>query len=509
MDRVNGLDWVDIGGGRRGFRSQNKLAGVSGTEVAASWLNNVQEEILKVIEASGQDPSAVDDAQLWKALQILAGSSRAFRPVVSVTTTAPPGGPVAGDAYVVPAGATGAWDGHEQEIAEWRNGGWLFVDMPDGHAVAVPSGRVYVKVAGSYVEQIALDAQSGGWVYAADSGVANALVVTLSPVPTALVAGMALRIKAAASNSGAATLNVNGLGAKSITRRDGAVLLDSDIVAGAIQDYVYDGAKFQLVGAAGKPNVTRNLDIYVNGAIGNDANDGASNTAGHAMATIQGAVNRAFSYPPSQYTITIRVADGTYNETVSTPVYSGPNLVITGNAVTPSNVVVNGGTGKCFVAQGPNTLTVNNLKVQNSAGGADQYGFYATSGATLFTSNTVSGAVQGYVFCGSGGTMVPGSHTFSGNCAGYFYAAIGGQVLLGTGATYTISTPITVSSATAQASQAGVLKAATPAPTFTGSNTTGPRYIAALCGIIYTQGGGAGFFPGSVAGSVNTGGQYA
>jgi hypothetical protein len=43
--------------------------------------------------------------------------------------------------------------------------------------------------------------------------------------------------------------------------------------------------------------------------------------------------------------------------------------------------------------------------------------------------------------------------------------------------------------------------------TFTGS-ATGPRYDAHLNGVIFTNNKGANYFPGSVAGSTSTGGQY-
>jgi len=33
---------------------------------------------------------------------------------------APPGSPAAGDRYIVAAGASGAWAGHESEIAAWQ-----------------------------------------------------------------------------------------------------------------------------------------------------------------------------------------------------------------------------------------------------------------------------------------------------------------------------------------------------------------------------------------------------
>jgi hypothetical protein len=51
----------------------------------------------------------------------------------------------------------------------------------------------------------------------------------------------------------------------------------------------------------------------------------------------------------------------------------------------------------------------------------------------------------------------------------------------------------------------GVVEAQTAS--FSGS-ATGSRYDAFGCGVIYTNGGGSSFFPGSSAGSTATGGQY-
>ena len=47
--------------------------------------------------------------------------------VLSRTTTAPPGSPADGDAYIVAAGATGAWAGHDDEIAYWFQSAWNFL----------------------------------------------------------------------------------------------------------------------------------------------------------------------------------------------------------------------------------------------------------------------------------------------------------------------------------------------------------------------------------------------
>lgn len=70
MDRINGAGTIDIGGGRRGFRDENLGAGVEGTELAALWLNMVQEEILKVMEEAGLPPDAANWTQLNEAIGI-------------------------------------------------------------------------------------------------------------------------------------------------------------------------------------------------------------------------------------------------------------------------------------------------------------------------------------------------------------------------------------------------------------------------------------------------------
>ncbi|SIQ23661.1 hypothetical protein SAMN05880590_102728 [Rhizobium sp. RU35A] len=64
MDRINGADTIDIGSGRRGFRDENLVAGQSGTEVTAAFLNSLQEEIMAVIEASG----LAADSATWQQL---------------------------------------------------------------------------------------------------------------------------------------------------------------------------------------------------------------------------------------------------------------------------------------------------------------------------------------------------------------------------------------------------------------------------------------------------------
>jgi hypothetical protein len=85
--------------------------------------------------------------------------------------------------------------------------------------------------------------------YAADSGVANAYVVTLSPPVTAITAGMPIRVKIGNTNTGASTLNF-GAGALSIINPDGTALGASSIVAGGIYEFVPDGSGHVILTSA-------------------------------------------------------------------------------------------------------------------------------------------------------------------------------------------------------------------------------------------------------------------
>ncbi len=58
---------------------------------------------------------------------------------------------------------------------------------------------------------------------------------------------MSLIVKIGTTNTTAATLNVNSLGAKSITRQDGSTLVAGDLVTGTEYVFVYDGTNFQRI----------------------------------------------------------------------------------------------------------------------------------------------------------------------------------------------------------------------------------------------------------------------
>ncbi len=80
-----------------------------------------------------------------------------------------------------------------------------------------------------------------------DGGSANALTVQL-PVPvTAYAPGLHVMVKAAASNSGPATIDVNGLGPIAIKKNGNQDCASGDIQSNLILSLLFDGTNFQVL----------------------------------------------------------------------------------------------------------------------------------------------------------------------------------------------------------------------------------------------------------------------
>jgi len=97
----------------------------------------------------------------------------------------------------------------------------------------------------NYVDQINQE-----YTYAAASGT-NTITMSLAIAPSAYAAGQKFCFKAASTNTGSATLNVNSLGAKTIKKKDNstgtiAVLAAGDIIGGGIYTVFYDGTDMIL-----------------------------------------------------------------------------------------------------------------------------------------------------------------------------------------------------------------------------------------------------------------------
>jgi hypothetical protein len=402
------------------------------------------------------------------------------------------------------------------QVAPTADAGWtgIYTVTVANGAATITSGNINIITTAPFIPvtlpNVPIVSQSGVWTSADDTGTINNIVATLSPVPTQYTKGMRVTLKMANAPTGATLINLNVLGNKSVVKGGGVGLSGGEWAVNDEVTFTYDGTKFQVaalpVGVVQK--LTANKTLFVNGAIGNDANDGTANDAAHALATPQAAVNIAFNYAPSQFAITIQILAGTYGPAV-TPLYAGPNIII--NGASESTVLLDGSTtGPAIAVQGPNTMTIQNLRGQNSAPAGQSPIFLAAAGATMSNFNTGSNGTNNAVIQAFGGTFIVGSHTFRGNCGQLFLGNIGGHIQFQQSAVLTIANAITVSSSSAAAQDDGSIGVPTPlSPTFVNpGNVTGTRFSATTNGVINTSGNGINYFPGTVAGGTSSGGQY-
>lgn len=107
--------------------------------------------------------------------------------------------------------------------------------------------------------------------YAADAGANDTYAVTITPAPTAYTTGMVIVFKANTVNTGACTINVNSLGAKSLKMNKDLDPVDGYIKAGADVMAVYDGTNFQILSVSGKPSISQTGgEVYAASTSGND-----------------------------------------------------------------------------------------------------------------------------------------------------------------------------------------------------------------------------------------------
>ena len=125
--------------------------------------------------------------------------------------------------------------------------------------------------------------QTSSDIYVVDTGTANTYVCTYSPAITALVDGMILSFRAITANTGASTLNVNGLGAKAIVGAAHSALQGGEIAAGSYCDVKYSSSLTSFVlmmasGAAEQVSAPTQSLHAVNKAYATNASNLASGT---------------------------------------------------------------------------------------------------------------------------------------------------------------------------------------------------------------------------------------
>jgi hypothetical protein len=253
--------------------------------------------------------------------------------------------------------------------------------------------------------------------------------------------------------------------------------------------------------------LTSNLALYVS-ATGSDSNNGL--TSGTAFATLQKAYSVLVqNYDlAGQYTATINIGAGTF------PALNAFGPVVGQNGT--AAVILNGAGSTTIISTsttGTNAISVTGgagFQIQNLAlttSGSALNGLYVANGGSVLVGAgiTFNGEVNAHMYCVSAGYIgITANYTIAGSANTHVTSA-GGQISFSTGLTITATGSPTFSGGFISANYAGFIAAA--GLTFSGT-VSGPRYTAAANGVIYTNGGGASYFPGSTTGSTATGGQY-
>ena len=108
----------------------------------------------------------------------------------------------------------------------------------------------------------AVKAAYGPWFYCTDGGTANAHSLTAAAsattLPTTLVAGQEFAYTAAATNTGAVTVAISGIGGTvALTKNGSTALTAGDVRSGQLVWVRYDGTRMQLATPNGQPRLDR------------------------------------------------------------------------------------------------------------------------------------------------------------------------------------------------------------------------------------------------------------
>lgn len=242
-------------------------------------------------------------------------------------------------------------------------------------------------------------------------------------------------------------------------------------------------------------------------ATGNNSNDGKSTGRAGALLTIQKGIDLAAAIDGGIYSIAIQLASSRYLENPLLKDMMGSGSIgITGDAATPSNVIIDGGINKSTTGS---LYTVNGVTVIK-ASGSSSVAFTSKFGAVITILNIVFSTGFAYHMAASegGSIRIAGSYTIAGNCNYHMQAFSFGRITLVAASSVTLTGTPAWGFAMASAPVTGQIDINSTVCTYSGA-ATGKRYEAALNSVINTYGGGANYFPGNVAGTTATGGQYA
>jgi hypothetical protein len=284
-------------------------------------------------------------------------------------------------------------------------------------------------------------------------------------------------------------------------------VLDNGVIA-TFQDQL----KRAIYKTAGRQKViSGTANLYVSATAGSDSNDGLTSIT--PFLSLQKAWDTlALNYDLDGNNAIIHAAPGTYASFIAWGPVIGArdasSVLLQGDTTTPGNIIIAAFSDNSIIANQAQ-LTVKGVSVEaTGATAANGYGLVAFGGSAEIVfdrinfgacSNAHWGAIRGHISCESSG-----SYTIQGNANTHVFAASQGSAEFDSASVQILGGPV-FNLAFAATANIGLINSL--GSSFAGA-CYGPRYSAVSNGVINTNGAGGTYFPGSVAGSLSTGGQY-
>ncbi|WP_039018535.1 DUF2793 domain-containing protein [Halocynthiibacter namhaensis] len=435
--------------------------------------------------------------------------------VDSRTTATPPTTPVEGQRFIVAAGATGDWSGHENQIALRENGAWVFIPPQIGWIAMITSVMELATYDGSDWIPVKPNLTASDLNNLAGIG-----INTTSDATNKLAVSSDATLLTHAGSSHQVKVNKNSAGDTASLLFQSAWTGHAEMGLSGDTNFalkVSDGSAWftalQTDGTTGRvsfpsggvrPVQAGPTTWYVDPSNGNDGNSGLFSGTG-AFATLQRAVDEVLSIDAGGHAITIQLADGSHAVTtpvvIDQPLVGGGEILITGNTANPTLVALNSTAGALDVIGA--VVAISGIEISTSA----------PAEACITGAENAQITLSDIQF-GTGGT----AHISLQNAE----CAIVGDIEITSDADrhialdhksvfrmdgQTITLTGTPDFATAFVEATNGSSASFDGNSFVGS-ATGPRYEAAVLSSINTYGAGTSHLPGGSAGSTSDGGVY-